>query len=222
MTLTKWFAAREEIVFQEDVLSQTVRFPRMSLYQRIRQSKGEVYGFNLTVEQIRQVQQLADPNQFLHDLRRGGCRVVFLNRRDMLRHAIATLRAHSIGYNFHNGEKPQANRSSNKLTVDVSELLACLKYLDNQRLEANAILHDVPHLSLMYEDDLMDPNTYPETAQKLSHFLEIPEIQPVGSALKLVHQKLTDIVENYDEVYSGLEASDYAYLLTDSRHLLTP
>jgi len=217
MTLSKWFDAHDGITFQEDILSQTVRFPRLSVYQRIRQSAGEVYGFSLTVEQLRQVQRLADPNQFLQDLQRGGCRVIYLTRRDVLRHAIATLRTHSVNCRF-DGTDP--NRS-NKLTVDVSELLACLKYLDNQRIEADAILHDISRLDLVYEEDLMDPNSYQDTANKLSDFLEIPEIEPVGSTLKLVHQKLTNIIQNYDEVREGIEASDYAYLLTDSRHLLT-
>ncbi|MEM9149823.1 MAG: hypothetical protein AAGB19_05155 [Cyanobacteria bacterium P01_F01_bin.3] len=217
ITLAKWFTSHKAISFQENILRQTVRFPRLSVYQRIRQSASDVYGFSLTVEQLRQVQRLADPNQFLQDLHRGGCRVIYLSRRDVLRHAIATLRTHSVSCRFDDKEPSR----SNKLTVDVSELLACLKYLDNQRIEADAIMHDIPHLDLVYEEDLMDPNTYPETAQKLSDFLAIPDIKPTGSGLKLVHQKLTNIVENYKEVLEGVENSDYAYLLTDSRHLLT-
>ncbi|MEM6598750.1 MAG: hypothetical protein AAF635_11435 [Cyanobacteria bacterium P01_C01_bin.69] len=217
MTLGKWFAAHDTITFQENILSQTVRFPRLSVYQRIRQSMGDVYGFSLTVEQLRQVQRLADPNQFLQDLRRGGCRIIYLSRRDVLRHAIATLRTYSVNCRF-DGSEPSR---SNKLTVDVSELLACLKYLDNQRIEADAVVHDIPRLDLVYEEDLMDPNTYPNTTKKLSDFLEISDIKPAGSSLKLVHQKLTNIIENYEEVRKGIEDSDYAYLLTNSRHLLT-
>ncbi|MEL6902222.1 MAG: hypothetical protein AAFP07_14815 [Cyanobacteria bacterium J06606_4] len=217
MVLARWFAAHPKITFQENILRQPVRFPRLSVYQRVRRSAGDTYGFSLTVEQLRQVQRLADPNQFMQDLHRGGCRVIYLQRRDALRHAIATLRAHSINCRFDDSDTAK----SNKLTVDVSELLACLKYLDNQRVEANAILHDVPRLTLVYETHLMDPNSYPRTALDLSEFLDIEDIRPAGSSLKLVHQRLEDIVTNYDEVIEGVEASDYAYLLTDSRHLLT-
>lgn len=218
MLLANWFGAHNKVTFQEDILSQVVRFPRTSVYQHVRQAAGEVYGFNMTVEQLRQVQRMADPNQFLQDLRRGGCRVIYLNRKDALRHAIAMLKTYSVNCRF---DTTEPNKRSSKLTVDISELIACLKYLDNQRIEASAILHDVPHLSLTYEDDLVDLNSHEATAQKLSEFLEIPEIKPVGSALKLVHQQLSDIVENYDELCEGLEASDYAYLLTDNRYLMT-
>ncbi len=165
-----------------------------------------------------QVQRMADPNQFLQDLRRGGCRVIALNRRDALRHAIATLKTYSVNCRF---DAIEQNVRSNKVTVDVSELIACLKYLDNQRVEASAVLHDVPHLSLTYENDLIDINNHTATAERLSTFLEIPDIKPVGSALKLVHQQLADIVTNYDEMIAGVENSDYAYLLTENRHLLT-
>ena len=218
MMLSKWFCAHKNITFQENILSRAVRFPRMSVYQRVRQAQREVYGFNVTVEQLRQVQRMADPNQFLQDLRRGGCRVVALNRRDALRHAIATLKTHSVNCRF-NAVEP--NTRSNKVTVNVDELIACLKYLDNQRVEANAILHNIPHLSLTYEDDLIDVNNHLSTAERLSNFLDISDIKPVGSSLKLVHQQLADIVTNYDEMYEGVENSDYAYLLTDSRYLLT-
>ena len=216
--LSKWFRAHESITFQEDILSRAVRFPRMSVYQRVRQARREVYGFNVTVEQLMQVQRMANPNQFLQDLRRGGCRIIALNRRDALRHAIATLKTYSVNCRF---DAVEQNVRSNKVTVDVSELIACLKYLDNQRVEASAILHDVPHLSLTYEDDLIDINSHVETANKLSDFLEISGIKPVGSSIKLVHQKLADIVTNYEEMCEGIENSDYAYLLTENRHLLT-
>lgn len=227
ITLMKWFRDRKDITFQENILSQTVRFPRLSVHQRIRQSRGEVYGFSLSVEHLRRVQNIPDPNQFLHDLHRGGCRVVYLQRRDVLRHAIATLKANSVQYPFDISENlieldPDGKSSpSNRPTVDTKELLDCLKYLDNQRIEAQAILHGVPHLTLVYEDDLMNPNTYPATAAWLSKFLEIVPLQPTNSPLKLVHQQLSDIIANYDEVRQAVETSDYAYLLSDSRHLLT-
>ena len=218
MLLANWFQAHSKITFQEDILSQVTRFPRLSVYQHVRHSRNQVYGFSTTVEQLRQVQRMADPNQFLQDLRRGGCRVIALNRRDALRHAIATLKTYSVNCRFNTAD---IDPRPSKFTVDVSELIACLKYLDNQRVEAGAILHEVPHLSLTYEDDLVDPNSHAATAGRLSEFLEIPAIKPVGSPLKLVHQQLADIVDNYDELRAGLKASDYAYLLTNSRHLLT-
>lgn len=223
MTLVKWFQARRTITFQENILSRKVQFPRLSVYQHIRQSEGEVYGFSTTVEQLRHVQGLADPNQFLQDLRRGGCRVIYVRRRGALRQAIAVLKT----YNIHDqpDEKNHPSRlshgSSHKLTINVDELLACLQYLDHQRIEANAILHDIPYLDLVYEDDLMDPNIYPQTAQKLSTFLEVPDIIPVGSTIKLVHHQLADIINNYAEVCEAIENSEYAYLLTDSRDLMT-
>jgi len=218
MHLFPWFYAHKEITFQEDILRQAVKFPRMSVYQRVRQCNAAVYGFSTTVEQLRQVQRMANPNQFLQDLTRGGCRVIHLTRRDLLRHAIATLRTHSVNFRF---DALEPISKSSAFTIDVSELIDCLQYLDNQRVEADAILHDVPYLSLVYEDDLMDPNSYVTTAEKLSTFLEMPNIQPVGSSLKLVHQRLEDIVTNYEELCEAVEASDYAYLLTANRHLLT-
>lgn len=218
MILADWFQAHENISFQANILSQAIRFPRLSVYQRVRQANTEVYGFTMTVEQLRQVQQLANPNQFLQDLHRGGCRVIYLKRRDPLRHAIATLKNQNTSCRFNS---PGAPLRTGKFTVDASELIACLKYLDNQRVEADAIVHEIPHLTLTYEDDLMDPNSHEAAAHQLSDFLMIPNIVPVGNAMKLVHQKLADLVTNYDELSEALAASDYAYLLSKNRYLMT-
>lgn len=216
--LQDWFQAHSQVAFQADILAQAVRFPRLHVHQRIRQCNQAVYGFSFTVEQLVQIQRLADPNQFLQDLHRGGCRVIYLSRRDALRHAIATLKAYSVNCRF---DETDGSPRPQKFTVDVSELLACLKYLDHQRVIAKAILREIPHLSLCYEQHLRDPNQHPETAQLLSDFLSLPEIHPVGNGLKLVHQQLDDIVSNYDELCAALEESDYAYLLTDSRYLMS-
>ncbi len=68
ITLAKWFRDRKDITFQEKILSRAVRFPRLSVHQRIRQSHSQVYGFSLSVEHLRQVQNIPNPNQFMHDL----------------------------------------------------------------------------------------------------------------------------------------------------------
>lgn len=218
MHLANWFYAHKEITFQENILAQPVRFPRLSVYQRVRQSNSKVYGFSATVEQLCQVQHISNPNQFLQDLVRGGCRIIYLNRKDALRHAIATLRAHSINYRF---GTPETRSKFKPFIVDVSELIACLHYFDNQRVEAKAVLHDVAHMSLTYEEDLIDPNCYQATAQRLSSFLDVSKIEPVGNSVKLVHRQMEDIVANYDELKAGLENSDYGYLLSDNKYLLT-
>ncbi|EDX85149.1 hypothetical protein S7335_2848 [Synechococcus sp. PCC 7335] len=218
-TLIRWFSDRKDIVFQENILGQQVRFPRLSVFQRVQQSHGEVYGFNLRVEHLQQVQAIPSPNQFLQDLHRGGCRVIYLQRRDLLRHAIATLKADDI--QFHSslnktnafGSPSNWVHSNRRVTIPVQALLDCLSYIEAQRVDAQAILHGIPHLSLTYEDDLIDPNVYPATAQRLSEFLEIRSLKLTGRLVKLVHQDIADLVANYDEVRQALESSENAHLL---------
>lgn len=221
--LFDWFQAHEAIAFQADILSRAVTLPRLSVYQRVRQSSKRVYGFHVSVEQLCRVQRLADPNQFLQDLHRGGCRVIYVNRRNALHHAIALLKAYSANYRF---DRPASSPEEGKMIVDVSELLACLTYLDHRRIEAAAILREVPYLLLTYEDDLLNPTHHATTASRLTTFLDISSMTiPIASArissLAPTHHRLVDIVANLNEVHDGLNASDYAYLLTDQRYLMT-
>ncbi len=97
--------------------------------------------------------------------------MIYLQRQDALRHAIATLKANNVQYPFEISEDLIALESNSKsvsskrITVDAQELLDCLKYLDNQRIEAQAILHGISHIRLVYEDDLMNPNTMTKCAR---------------------------------------------------------
>ena len=226
-TLMRWFRDRKDIIFQENILSQRVRFPRMSVFRRVHQSHGEVYGFNLRIEHLRQVQTMPNPNQFLQDLHRGGCRVIFLQRRDILRHAIATLKvdniqsSKSLNVTDSSSSPPNHANRSKRVAINTQALLNCLQYIETQRVDAQAILHDIPHLSLTYEDDLIDPNVYSTTAQRLSDFLEIVPLKPADNVVKLVHQDRADLVTNYDEVRQAIESSEYAYLLLDNQQLPT-
>ncbi|MEM9809168.1 MAG: hypothetical protein AAF959_28275, partial [Cyanobacteria bacterium P01_D01_bin.56] len=107
-------------------------------------------------------------------------------------------------------QQPQ-NRS-----ISPSELITTLKRLDEQRIAEAAIVAQVPHLPITYETDLIDPNVYNTTAQRLCHFLALKQRQRAQYPMKLVHQRISDLIDNYDEVRAALEKSDYVYVLTEA------
>jgi hypothetical protein len=116
-----------------------------------------------------------------------------------MRHAIAVLKA----------------QHPNTRHINPQELIATLRYLDEERITEAAIVSQVPHLTITYETDLLNPNVHNATAQRLCSFLALTQQQQVQYSMKLVHQRISDLIANYEEVYAILERSEYAYVLNE-------
>lgn len=159
-----------------------------------------LFGFKLSAADLMVAHGMSEPGRFMALLYDQGYKIIHLQRRDLMRHGIAMLKA----------------QQSNRGYIDPQALIATLKQLDEQRIAEAAIVAQVPHLTITYETDLVDPNVHHITAQRLCHFLSLQQRQQVHYTIKLVHQRISDLVTNYDEVYATLERSDYAYVLTEA------
>ena len=157
-----------------------------------------LFGFKLSAADLMVTHAMSEPYRFMAILNRQGYQVIHLQRLDLMRHAIALLKA----------QQPTSRQ------VNPQALLATLRHLDEQRIAEAAIVSQVPHLSITYETDLLDPNIHSTTAQRLCRFLSLKHRPSPRPAMKLVHQRVSDLIDNYDEVHSVLEHSDYAYVLT--------
>ena len=159
-----------------------------------------LFGFKLSAADLITTHHMGEPHRFMKLLCDRGYKVIHLKRRDLMRHAIALLKA----------QQPQSRH------INPQALLATLRQLDEQRIAEAAIVAQVPHLTVTYENDLLDPNVYDATARRLCHYLSLKPRQHSRYPIKLVHQRLSDLIANYDEVHVALERSDYAYVLTEA------
>lgn len=182
------------------LLEQRHFFPLRHIQRHESDSSEYVFGFKLSAKDLITTHRMNEPSRFMAILYEQGYKVIHLQRRDLMRHAIAVLKAHQP-HNCH---------------INPSELVATLKHLDEQRIAEAAIVSQVPHLTITYETDLLDPNVHDATARRLCRFLALKQRRQIKSAIKLVHQRISDLITNYDEVCSVLEHSDYAYVLTEA------
>ncbi len=182
------------------LLEQRHFFPLRHIQRHESASSDYVFGFKLSATDLITTHRMNEPSRFMAILYEQGYKVIHLQRRDLMRHAIAVLKA----------------RQPHSRHINPQELIATLKHLDEQRIAEAAIVSQVPHLTITYESDLLDPNMHDATAQRLCRFLDLKQRQQMKSAIKLVHQRISDLIANYDEVCSTLEHSDYAYVLTEA------
>lgn len=184
----------------EPLLNQRQFFPLRHIHRHSSVCQDYLFGFKLSAADLTTTHGMDEPSRFMAILYEHGYKVVHLQRRDLMRHAIAMIK----------GQPP------NSCHINPEELMATLKYLDEQRIVEAAIVSQVPHLKITYETDLLDPNIHNATAQRLCNFLALDRQQHTQCSIKLVHQSISDLVANYDEVCASLEHSDYAYVLTET------
>lgn len=184
----------------ESLLEQRHFFPLQHIRRHGAACSDYLFGFRLSALDLMVTHGMGEPHRFMALLQDQGYQVIHLQRRDLMRHAIAILKS----------------KNPTNLHIDPQRLISTLKQLDEQRIAEATIMAQVPHLTITYETDLLNPNVYNLTAQRLCHFLSLKQRQPVNFAMKLVHQSVSDLVSNYDEVCAALEHSDYAYVLSEA------
>ena len=195
-----------QVVCDRNLLARRCCFPLWHLHRQAGRAQADLYGFQLSSQDVLVGQRLREPSQFLQLLHQQGYRILHLHRQDMMRHAVALLKA-----------QQHFTRSTLKrqpIAIVPDALLRQLAQLEKQRLEETAILATVPHLRITYESDLLDPNLHGRTVQRLSDFFEADWPQQPAPGLRLVHQQIADLIANYDEVHQAVAQSDYAYVLS--------
>lgn len=182
------------------LLKQRHFFPLQHIQHHRLTCSDYLFGFKLSATDLIKTHGMSEPSRFMSILHDQGYRVIYLQRCDLMRHAIAMLKA----------QQPNCRH------IDPQALITTIKQLDDQRIVEAAMVARVPHLKITYESDLLDPNVHNDTAERLCRFLSLQQRQRAKYSIKLVHQSLPDLIPNYDEVYATLEDSDYAYVLTET------
>ncbi|MBT9314405.1 hypothetical protein IXB50_03100 [Leptothoe spongobia TAU-MAC 1115] len=188
----------------ESLLKQRHFFPLRHIQRHGGDCSDYLFGFKLSAVDLMNTHGMNEPHRFMELLYEQGYKLIYLQRRDLMRHAIAILKAQ------------QPNGQPNSRHIDPQELVTTIKRLDDQRIAEATIIAQVPHLKITYETDLIDPNVHNVTAQRLCRFLSLQPRQQTQYSMKLVHQRISDLVTNYDEICAILEHSDYAYVLTEA------
>jgi hypothetical protein len=99
------------------------------------------------------------------------------------------------------------------MTVEPAVLLQKMRrfeYLIGRHAEA---LREVPHLDIVYEDDLLETSAQQCTIQKISAYLSAPAV-PVGSdLLRVTSDHVKDFVVNAEEIDAFVGTTEFARFL---------
>ncbi len=197
------------IYCDKEILNRKVLLPKRFIQCRSRMFDKDIYGFKLLSYQLRSVQSVENPENFLLDLHHNGYKIIYLKRNNALRQVLSKMYA-SYRNKWH---QQSENAQTCRMPVNLDELLLQLK--ESEKLDAfeEHILKNIPHLKVIYENDLANNIQHTNTAKKITEFLSISNFTPKTNLIKITTEDFSDFIENSKQMIEFLQHSQFAKYL---------
>ena len=171
------------------------------------------YGFKAKIYQLTNQQRLEDPAQFVYTLANRGWDIIYLWRRNVLRHSFSGHIAAAKDL-WHAKKKDAAHdrKVKKSVHVDPDALLRDAYQRQCWLNKEREILEHVNYFEINYEDDLMEASARNEMLKKLCVFLNIEPMTFQPDTKRTVN-KLSDQVSNYSSIVDKIKGTELETML---------
>lgn len=186
-------------------------FPIKFVKSKAKLCEKDYYGFKVKIYQLNsniKPSQNINPEKFIANLHKSGWKVIYLKRKNLLRQVISNrVRGKSGRPHFWTDEKVIIP----KINIDYGILIEGIKRREGYLIDEEKILKNVPHLKVVYEDDLLNDKT--KIMKKIFKYLGV-SYYPVKTDLKRTSKdKLSDYILNYGEIREKISKTRYSKYL---------
>jgi hypothetical protein len=176
----------------------------------------DAFGWKLVLSHFRApdgtVAGVGDPATYPARLAGAGWRLVVLVRRNPVRQAISFIVGADRSFHYRRGDRVD----SAPITIDPVRLLAATWIIESETQVLLDFVDRVPHLRLVYEDDLLDPSGHQSTVDRVCDYVGVEVASVRTELVKPATSRLRDLMANFDEVRGLLGSTRFAsYLESD-------
>lgn len=187
------------------------RAVRATLAHRFGRPGPDVYGWKLITNHLRWYPEIfPDPSAFLGQYARPPGLLITLRRADLLNQTLSLLHAEHSQFHFQAGE---ATPRFEAFAVEPENLVSQLYYYENDEQWLVETVGNLPHLGLVYEDDLATPDAQQATADRIFERLGLPPAKVDPQLVPVAPPDPRDRISNYGEVAAALRGTRYESLL---------
>ena len=181
-----------------------------SCSKRAVMNRKPVYGFKVKIEQLIKEHNYKEIGELLKLFYDKGWKVIYLKRTNIFKHAVSGIISNHTKI-FH--VKNDNGFEHEKLNIDCNFLIGVMGYYDELGKSEEESLKAIPHLRIIYEEDLLDSLNHQYASDKVFDYLGIKS-HPVNTNLKkIIPEDLEKIVLNFQEVHSFIKNSKYKNFL---------
>jgi LPS sulfotransferase NodH len=201
----------------DEILNRWAPFPLEQILSRSHYSKSRSYGCKLLSYQLRDVQKIADQTGFLLELQTRGFRLIYLRRDNLLLHAISNIRAREFGFHQRRGSR----RGGSRVHVDIQQLLIWMRSSELLYRYEKEVLAGLHYLELIYEQHIENERDHEKTLATICDFLKIeyPTHNIQSEIEKISPRRLSESVDNYEEIVVALSGTPFSQYLNESDHV---
>ena len=167
-----------------------------------RRKPSENFIFHVKVYQLtRDRKRPVNPSIFLKTLRNDGWKIIYLKRRNKVKHTLSNVVAEHRGA-YHKFEQKKEKLS---LKIDIDKFVSRVEERYKFEELEKEILKDLDFLQITYEDNLEKNDVHQETINKILDYLSL-ERKNVSTDYKKVNvQPLNELISNYAEFEMRME-----------------
>jgi hypothetical protein len=155
---------------------------------------------------------VGDPADYPARLVSDGWRLVVLVRRNPVRQAVSFIVGSERRFHYRRGES--VDRAP--IAIDPVRLLAATWIIESETEILLDFVDRVPHLSLVYEEDLLDPSGHQSTVDRVCEYVGVETARVRSELVKPATSSLHDLMSNFDDVRRLFGSTRYAsYLDSD-------
>jgi len=176
----------------------------------------DAFGWKLVLSHFRApdgtVAGVGDPATYPARLAGNGWRLIVLVRRNPVRQAISFIVGADRKFHYRRGEAAD----DSPITIDPVRLLAATWIIETETQVLLDFVDRVPHLPLVYEDDLLDPGRHQSTVDRVCAYVGVDGARVQTELVKPATSSLRDLMANFEEVRALLGSTRFAqYLESD-------
>jgi hypothetical protein len=190
-----------------------VLFPNLYIVGKFLRKKNTLYGFDLKLYQLQKLNIcLADQEyqDFLLNLYQNNWKILYLKRQNLLRQEISSLIAHERKIWFYHSDGKYIEKP---IFIDPQKLFDDMLKSEKIITLEKKCLSKIPHLEIIYEDDLLSSEQHQKTMDKVFKYLDLDSTKIHTNYKKTSADNLRDDIINYDEVVDFIRQTQYAHFL---------
>lgn len=193
-----------------EILARRRLLPGSFIAARCKLCREDAYGFKVKLAQLRG-QNIRGARQFMRDLHEDGWRTIYLQRRNILRQTISGLVArHRNAWSHRSVDDPLA---LGKIHIDCGDLIRGMRRHHDLTTREQEVLEGLSPMTLVYEDHLLRSEVQQHTADRVFDYLSMPSVPVQTNLLRITSDRLSDFVENYEELVQAVSRTEYAEFL---------
>lgn len=185
-----------ELHFGKEILQQPVLWPSRYVLSKARAAQPAFYGCHIQVNQLLNTQRI-DAKGFIKGLSDQGWHILHLRRENIIRQSISAIlavqRGQWVAHKAISAPQPMVE-------IDIDQVIERIRRRQHHAACEAEVLADVPHLSLIYEEDLEQETSHQPTADRIFRYLNVDLAEVSAKTHRTTPQRVQDVLTNYDQL----------------------